>query len=205
MSDRLLAKGITRPAAPRCETGALPGMDDEAALIASARRDPGAFGILYRRYVTRVYRYLFSHVRSEADAEDLTAQVFMAAWEGLGKYREQGNFPAWLFSIARNKVNDHFRKLRDHLSLDDAQLQLKQDWDPLDRVEMDESLRSLSALVQKLDVEQQELLRLRFAAELSYAEIAGILKKREAAVKMSIIRLLRQLRSQFGENSGGPI
>jgi RNA polymerase sigma-70 factor (ECF subfamily) len=202
MSERSLAKVITQPYRPRGEEGASWFMEDEASLIAAARQDPGAFGVLYRRYVTRVYRYLYSHLRSEADAEDLTAQVFMAAWEGLSRYREQGNFPAWLFSIARNKVNDYYRRQRDHLSLDEAGPQLRQEWDLLEKVELNESLRSLNGLVEKLNPEQQELLRLRFAADLSYGEIAGILKKNEAAVKMAILRLLRQMRAELEENAG---
>jgi RNA polymerase sigma-70 factor (ECF subfamily) len=201
MQDRSLAKEITHPYAPWVEKGASADMNDEASLVAAARRDPKAFGVLYHRYATRVYRYLYSHVDNAADAEDLTAQVFMSAWESLERYREQGNFPAWLFSISRNKVKDFYRRQRQQLPLDEAHPQLRQDWDSLDRVELDESLCSLSALVEKLDPDQQELLRLRFAADLSYAEIAGILKKREAAVKMAMTRLLRQLRAAFNENA----
>lgn len=203
MSDRSLAKEITQPYRPRGEERASQFMmEDEAALVAAARRDPGAFGVLYRRYVTRVYRYLYSHMRSETDAEDLTAQVFMAAWEGLARYREQGNFPAWLFSIARNKANDYYRRQRVHLSLDEAGPQLRQEWDLLEKVELNEALRSLNSLVEKLNPDQQELLRLRFAADLSYAEIAGILKKNEAAVKMAIVRLLKQMRADFEASAG---
>lgn len=66
--------------------------EDDASLVKAARRDPAAFAALYRRHVTPVYRYLYSRVGNTADAEDLTAQVFTEALEGLGRYREVGSF-----------------------------------------------------------------------------------------------------------------
>ena len=87
-------------------------MEDETQLVTRFCHDPAAFAELYRRYVRRVYRYLYSHVGEEAEAEDLTAQVFTAAWESRRRYQEQGAFAAWLFRIARNKIADYFRRER---------------------------------------------------------------------------------------------
>jgi RNA polymerase sigma-70 factor (ECF subfamily) len=67
---------------------------DDALLIEHARQNPDAFGILYRRYLTPLYRYLYRRLGNPHDAEDLTAQVFMEALEGLiaRRYREGGLF-----------------------------------------------------------------------------------------------------------------
>ena len=79
---------------------------EESALVAGAKQDPQAFAQLYDLYVQRVYRYLLSKVGNEQEAEDLTAQTFLSALQGLERYTHRGNFAAWLFSIARRKVAD---------------------------------------------------------------------------------------------------
>ena len=83
---------------------------DEPALVRLAQTDAQAFGALYDRYVQRVYRYCYYRTNNPPDAEDLTAQIFLAALEGLPRYRQDGHFAAWLFSIARKKVADFHRR-----------------------------------------------------------------------------------------------
>ncbi len=83
---------------------------DEADLLRGARQDPARFGEIYELYVKRVYRYLYSRAGNAQEAEDLTAQTFLAALESLDRFKEDGCFAAWLFGIARNKVVDHYRR-----------------------------------------------------------------------------------------------
>src|ERR1035437_6717703 len=87
-------------------------LPDDPALIEQARRDPEAFAALYRRYLTPVYRYLYSRLGSVHDAEDITTQVFIDALEGLSAnhYRAGGCFSAWLFTIARHRLVDFYRQ-----------------------------------------------------------------------------------------------
>jgi RNA polymerase sigma-70 factor (ECF subfamily) len=63
-------------------------------LVEDAKDDPAAFGQLYNHYVQPVYRYLYSRAGTTHDAEDLTSQTFMAAFEYLPRYRERGQFAA---------------------------------------------------------------------------------------------------------------
>jgi RNA polymerase sigma-70 factor (ECF subfamily) len=175
-------------------------MEDDVELAAHISQDPAVFAELYRRYVGRVYRYLYSHVGEAGEAEDLTAQVFTAAWESRLRYHEQGAFAAWLLSIARRKVADHFRRRRPQVSLEGDDPLLQVDWDPLSQLVQAESLQQLSCLVHRLSPREIELLRLRFAAELSYAEIGATLGKSEAAVKMAMHRLLEQLQARWEAN-----
>jgi len=174
--------------------------EEDASLVKAARRDPAAFATLYRRYVTPVYRYLYSRVGDGADAEDLTAQVFTEALEGLHCYRERGNFAAWLFTIARHKVTDHYRRQRPHLPLNEALDSPADGTDPLAHMVQEEALRRLAALVAQLDEEQQELLRLRFAGGLTHGEIGAIVGRSEAAIKMAVHRLLRRLEAAWEES-----
>jgi RNA polymerase sigma factor (sigma-70 family) len=174
--------------------------DEDAALVKAARRDLAAFATLYRRYVTPIYRYIYSRLSNVADAEDLTAQVFTEALEGLHRYREQGNFAAWLFTIARHKVSDYYRSQRPNLPLNEALDSPADDTDPLVHMVQEETLGRLAALVAQLDEEQQELLRLRFAGGLTYGEIGGIVGRSEAAIKMAVHRLLRRLEAEWEES-----
>jgi RNA polymerase sigma-70 factor, ECF subfamily len=172
--------------------------DDE--LVARSRDDPGAFADLYDRYLPQVYRYLFSRVSSQAEAEDLTSQVFLAALEAFPRYRHQGYFNAWLFSIARRKVADHYRRPNSDFPLERARVQETSLHNLLVEIIQKDELRRLAELITKLNDQEQDLLRLRFAAQLGFAEIARLLNRTEGAVKMSLYRLLQQLESLMEAN-----
>jgi len=180
---------------PMTKTKTYP-IDDISRLIEDARQDPLAFASLYDHFSKPIYRYLYSRVGNQADAEDLTAQTFLMALEKLPRYRERGNFKAWLFTIAHNKAMDHFRKKRPEVLLEAAEMRAEQK-DPLTNVIQSEQILQLSALIRGLDQKEQELLRLRYVADLSFAEIATLLGKREDAVKKSLYRLQARLQGQL--------
>ncbi len=174
--------------------------DDE--LIANVPVDPAAFGVLYRRYLDPVYRYFYARVGSPAEAEDLTSQVFLAAFESLANYRSQGRFPAWLFSIARRKIADHYRGRRPQVPLDLAANLASPSNDPLAQTLQVEELESLQKHLALLAEDDRELLRLRFAARLNFTEIAAVLGRGESSVKMALYRLLKHLENQMEVNHG---
>src|ERR1035437_4731989 len=128
-------------------------LPDDPALIEQARRDPEAFAALYRRYLTPVYRYLYSRLGSVHDAEDITTQVFIDALEGLSAnhYRAWGCFSAWLFTIARRRLADFYRQrpatpLREIPSAEPGLLAA---------LEKSDELKSLTHLLAQLDEEKQ--------------------------------------------------
>lgn len=167
--------------------------EDEAALVEAARREPAAFSLLYRRYVTPVYRYLYKRLGNVRDAEDVTSQVFTEALEGLAHYRERGSFAAWLFTIARRKAIHAYRQQRSDLALEEVGELHGSTEDPLEQLVQDEQLERIAAIFAELDEDQRELLRLRFTAGLAYVEIGAVLGRSESAVKMAIHRLLRRM------------
>lgn len=170
---------------------------DELKLVEAARQDVEAFASLYRRYAIPVYRYLYQRVGNVTDAEDLTSQVFTEALEGLFYYRNQGNFAAWLFTIARRKAITHYRRQRPNLSFDETQDLVDLQDDLLEKAARREKLERVAGLVETLDPKDKELLRLRFAANLTYKEIGSLLKKSEAAVKMTFHRLVHKLQKEW--------
>lgn len=169
---------------------------DEIRLIKAARQDPKVFGELYKMYVEQVFRYLFSRIGNVLEAEDVTAQTFLAAFESFDKFRQDGHFAPWLFGIARNKAMDHFRR-RERASYLDGPSDIPVEDNPLARVIKSEQAEALSKLIQALPEEDRELIRLRFLAEMSFPEIARFLHRNEAAVKKTTYRLLARLHSQL--------
>ena len=165
-------------------------------IIAAARQDPRAFGELYSLYAQPVFRYLYSRIGSLADAEDATAQTFLAALEQFPKYRHDGYFASWLFSIAHHKAVDHFRKQRKETSLDEADL-FPEDANPYQQVIKTERMDTLSRLIRTLSKDEQELIRLRYVADLNFAEIGHMRNQKEDTVKKSLYRLLARLKAQL--------
>ena len=180
-----------------------PGQDDAPVeqLVKAAVRDPDSFAELYERFVTPVYRYIYSRTGTRLDAEDLTTQTFMRAMQSLTSLRKPGQFKSWLFTIARNVINDHFRRST-------YAPQMLQDMpvgevcDPLASVLEREQERALAAVIATLDEDERELLKLRFLAELTYGEIAVIVNRSEQAVKKSVYRLLDRLSRRWEEHDG---
>ncbi len=166
--------------------------DDDLARRAAGDRE--AYSELYRRYLARIYRYCRSKVGSPQEAEDLTAQVFLDALRALPRYRPQGHFAAWLFAIARHRSADHHRGGPPSLELPET-LAAPAAADP------NSDRARLNVLLGALAPAELELLRLRYAAELDYAQIGRVLGRSPAAVKMAHHRLLRKLRAQWEEDN----
>jgi RNA polymerase sigma factor (sigma-70 family) len=168
----------------------------ELEIIKIARQDHKAFGELYKLYVEQVFRYLYSRTGNVHEAEDITAQAFLTAFESFDRFRQDGHFASWLFTIARNKAIDHFRQRKNTSSIDEI-AELPMDSDPLSKIIHSEQSAAVSKLIQALSEEDQELLRLRFLANLSFPEIAHFLHRNEEATKKTIYRLVERLHNQL--------
>lgn len=170
-------------------------LEDEI-LAARARADVDAFAELYRRYVARVYRYHLVQIGNIKDAEDLTSQTFMAALDGIDRYRRDGMFAAWLMGIARRQNALFFRNRKPETSLDQAD-QLPARQPSVDSMVMKKlTLQQVRQALNLLSPERAEALALCFFAALTPAEAGRVLGKSEASVKMLISRGLQDLRSR---------
>jgi RNA polymerase sigma-70 factor (ECF subfamily) len=169
---------------------------DETDLARQAIRDVDAFAELYRRHMTRVYRYHIAHVGNVKDAEDLTSQTFMAALEGIRSFRGSGTFAAWILGIASKKRLMHFRGGRIEVPLDEAahypSPSLPTDKAATQRLQLESVFRALK----QISGERAEAIILVHFGGLSNSEAARVLNKTEAAVKMLISRGLHDLRER---------
>lgn len=169
-------------------------------MVETAIEKPHAFEQLYLAHVSGVYRYIFSRTGNRQDAEDLTTQTFLNAMQSLPSLRDKSRFKAWLFSIASNKIRDHYRTIQPTSDLDERLVSSLND--PLQDVMEKEKRTIFTDLVTALTEDERELLRLRFLAELSYAEIGAVVRKSEQAVKKSVYRLLDRLSRRWEEENG---
>ncbi len=173
---------------------------EERLLIERARGDAQAFGVLYERYVDRIYNYVFYRVGDALEAEDLTARVFYRALAHIDQYRQRGApFVAWLYRIAHNLVANWHRdkSRRRDVRLDDF-VTLAEKGDGPDRTaERNEEARVLLDAVRQLPGERQELLILKFVEGLSNAEIGRMMGRSEGAVKSLYHRTLIALKNDL--------
>ena len=173
-----------------------PSTSDEH-LAMQAQAEPAAFGELYQRHCERVYRYHLARTGDVNDALDLTTQTFMAALEGLPSYRGTGSFGAWLLGIARHKMALHYRKRRPELPLENAATIA----DPAPSPEASAGRRLQLAQVtqglRRLAPDRAEAPLLCLFADLTAREAGQVMGKSEAAVKMLVLRGLRDLREKF--------
>ncbi|WP_418958431.1 ECF subfamily RNA polymerase sigma factor, BldN family [Streptomyces tritici] len=155
-----------------------------------------AFGRLYDQYSDTVYRYIYYRVGGKATAEDLTSETFLRALRRISTFTWQGrDFGAWLVTIARNLVADHFKSSRFRLEVTTGEML---DANEVERSPEDSVLESLSnaALldaVRRLNPQQQECVTLRFLQGLSVAETARVMGKNEGAIKTLQYRAVRTL------------
>jgi RNA polymerase sigma-70 factor, ECF subfamily len=169
---------------------------DDAQLAQQARVNAEAFAELYRRHVTRIYRYHMAHIGNVKDAEDLTSQTFMAALEGIRSFRGTGSFVAWLMGIASKKRALFFRGNRFEVPLDSA-LHIPSPGLPTDKAAAQRlQLDHVSRALKQISPERSEAIILCTFGGLTNAEAGRVLNKNEAAVKMLVVRGLKDLRER---------
>ncbi len=179
-----------------------PEISDDQALLLAAQGDQQAFGVLYERYVGRIYNYIYYRTGNTAEAEDLTARVFFRAMQNIHKYRNRGlPLSAWLYRIAHNLVANWYRdhSRRSELSLEEG-LNIPHHSDlPEQQLLHGEEFERLLAVIRKLPSERQQLIVLKFVDDLSNLEIGKIMGRSEGAVKSLYHRTLLALRESMGE------
>jgi len=169
---------------------------DEVLLVQRAiSRDADAFGKLYDMYVDRVYRHVYYRVGNVADAEDLTQQVFLKAWQAIDRYKKTASpFLAWLMTISHNLVVDFYRTKKDKTYLD-AELTANDSASSPEQVaEVRFQQQQLRRAILQLRSNEQQVIMMRFIEGFQYAEIAALLGKSEGAIRVMLHRALVALR-----------
>ena len=159
------------------------------------------FADLYHEFFPKVFAYVYGRVQNKEVSLDIVSDVFEKAYMKMKSLRSPESFGSWLFTIARNEVSSHWRKEKPA-----ARAAQEAAWEneihhrpqgPEEAVLHKERLASLSTLVRQLPRREQEIIALKFDAELTNREIAGVLSTSEVNVRVTIFRALRKLRERM--------
>jgi RNA polymerase sigma-70 factor (ECF subfamily) len=159
------------------------------------------FSELYHQYFPKVFAYVYGRVQDREASLDIVSDVFEKAYMKMKSLRSPESFGSWLFTIARNEVSSHWRKEKPaQKAAQEAAIEREihgQPKSPEETLLHKERLASLSALVRGLPRREQEIIALKFDAELTNREIANILSTSEVNVRVTIFRALRKLRDRM--------
>ncbi len=174
-----------------------------------AKKDPEAFGAVYDAYVKQIYRFIYFKVSSAEQAEDLTSEAFLKAWQYLKEKRDVPNLQALLYSVARSVVIDHYRATmceRGNVSLDEtiadetvdaaSEKFLKDVETRFDTTLVLEKLRHLKD-------EYRDVVIMRYLDEMSTGEIATVLGKNASNVRVLLHRATKALSDAIHDEQQG--
>jgi RNA polymerase sigma-70 factor (ECF subfamily) len=176
-------------------------LDRENEIILQAvGGDSSAFGALYDHYHAMIYRFVIVKVGRREEAEDITHQVFLSAWQSVKGYTHRGHpFSSWLYQIARNQVIDYYRSHKNETSLDEVDAEeLVIASVAQGDVSTTLEIKKVHDAIKKLKPDYQDIIILRFIEDVSVKEAAAALGKTEGAVKLMQYRAMKELKKMLG-------
>lgn len=164
------------------------------------KRDPEAYGLLYDLYVKKIYRFVFFKINSREEAEDLTSEVFLKAWNYLVENSEQEirSFASFIYRIARNLVVDFYRERAKRAAespLDVvSEILVVGSGSVHEQLVVDGEMDVIMKALKKMKLEYQEAVLLHYIEELSASEVARILGKSQINIRVTLHRALKKLK-----------
>jgi len=167
----------------------------------------GEFSDLYNEYFQKVFAYVYGRVQNKEVSLDIVSDVFEKAFVKKKSLRSPESFGSWLFTIARNEVSSHWRKEKPLAkAAQEAAIETEMNHQPQGPEEAllhQERLHALSNQVRQLSRREQEIIALKFDAELTNREIARVMNTSEVNVRVTIFRTLRKLRDRLQAAEAG--
>lgn len=176
------------------------------ALVNQARDgNRSAFTQLADQFHADIFRMVYYSIRSQVDAEDITQDVFLKAFQNISSVKEAVKFRSWLYSITLNRIRDFQRKKRfrslfkkeDH-NIDSEPVEAATGDQPeaLEQVLKKDFWRQIGLIMERLPKMEREVFLLRFFDQLSIKEMAGVLKKNESTIKTHLYRALAKFKKE---------
>lgn len=170
---------------------------ESAAIRACQAGNLKEFGVLYDRYVKKIYDFIYYKTWHRETAEDLTSQVFFKALENINSFDEaKGGFSSWIYRIARNTVIDHYRTKKQEVNIDDVWGLQKDNTIETD-IDVSQKLEKVREYLEQFKPQQREVVILRLWENMSYHEIAEATGLSVASCKMTVSRVLNKLRQEM--------
>ena len=180
--------------------------DSDEALVASARNgDFSAFEKLFERHRNLVYRFVYQMSHRRDDAEDLTQEVFVRAYQNLHRYRDEAKFTTWLLRIATNLATDKARMSQRRMTLENQEsgAQGALSWmtvgsidDPIENMEGDRRVEALKKAILALPEHHRNVIIMRDIQEMDYKDMADVLNCTVGGAKLRVLRARRALRDR---------
>lgn len=173
-------------------------LSDEQIMRKVAEGQVQQSAILFERYHNKIYNYYLKCTYDQFLSEDLTQQVFVKMIKYKSSYKNDNSFKSWIFRIATNVKLDHYRKEKSirnrNITYSDSQ---EQTFDPGTQLEKSEKIQLLHKALNKLPIDQREVLWLTRFEHMKYAEVAKIQNCTESAVKVRVHRAMKRLKNEF--------
>jgi RNA polymerase sigma-70 factor (ECF subfamily) len=157
--------------------------------------DKNAFGLLYKEYFQRIYRYCRIQVQRDELAQDICQETFIKAWKALPSFTqtEEGTFQAYLYRIARNLIIDMSRKKKEYKLEDYAEIDTGEDF--IEQIEKKDTAAKLKVVLDKLSEIERQIIILRYFEDMSHKECAKILRVKEGALRVRTIRTIKKMKN----------
>jgi RNA polymerase sigma-70 factor (ECF subfamily) len=170
----------------------------EYAILERAKRNPKAFGELYEKYFDRIFNFIYRQTDDEELTDDLCSQTFLSVLKNIGRYEFRGvPFSAWLYKIASNEVNKHYRKKKNDKVFSIEEVRVRELFEQANDGWDEEIMEQLLRYFKELPTDMLQVLELRFFEDKDFKEIAFILDITESGAKMRTYRALDRLRKNF--------
>lgn len=154
--------------------------------------DKQAFGLIYELYFQKIYTFIFYRVNHQEGAEDLTEDVFARAWANIKSVREE-SFGGWLYSIARNRITDHYRREKKNIDIFELENVLASEQNLSEDLNAAFERKNLIEMIRKLTPEQQIVIQLKFIEGLNNQEISELISKSEESIRVLQHRAIKKL------------
>ncbi len=178
-------------------------MEENKLVRQSMESDEEAFGVLVKKYKTKVFNLAFGLTRDRETADDLAQEVFIKAYYALGRFKFKSGFGTWLYRIAVNHIKDHLRKTKKarHISFEDLHKESRLSEEEIHRREhareKERRIKLLHQALQALPEKHQIILTLRDVQGHSYEEIASMLRLSPGTVDSRLHRARKMLRAKI--------
>jgi RNA polymerase sigma-70 factor (ECF subfamily) len=168
----------------------------EKQLIEAAKLNPARFAPIYNFYYKQIFIFVFKKIKDEETTADVTSKVFLKALLNLDKYEDRGfPFSSWLYRIAANEVNMHFRKANKKQEVELNENDMRSLMDEVKVDNTDEQLELVINGLNQLPLEQMDLIDMRFFEKKSFKEIGEILGTTEGNAKIKLYRAIDKLKA----------
>ena len=173
-------------------------LEKEQKLVEEAKRDPEKFAVLYDQFFDQIYRYVYRRVDDKDAVYDLVSQTFCDAYAHIRDFEWRGfSFSSWLYKIAHNNVLKWYRtnNRMQTVELDEGRSIVDQGADQVKLAQNSELKDEVQLILDQLEPEEREIIRLKFFEEVSNIEMAEIMGLSANHIGVKVFRALKKVKS----------